>query len=88
MVSKKTAIQRDLDRHVSDKFQRWLIDSMETYAIADIPIQETTAHVVFCGLSSAVSAMMPMGAKPESMHLTLDIIIGRTIKELRKADAS
>lgn len=70
-------MQDDLDRHVSEKFETWFKDSLDTYKRAGCEYEKSMSHVAYLTLLGAVTIMLAVGVNNKTMHEALDTIIKR-----------
>ena len=70
-------MQYDLDRHVSEKFETWFKDSLDTYKRAGCEYEKSMSHVAYLTLLGAVTIMLAVGVNNKTMHEALDTIIKR-----------
>ena len=70
-------MQDDLDRHVSEKFETWFNDSLDTYRRAGCEYEKSMNHVAYLTLLGSVTIMLAAGTNNKTMHEALDMIIKR-----------
>jgi len=70
-------MQDDLDRHVSEKFETWFNDSLDTYRRAGCEYEKSMNHVAYLTLLGSVTIMLAAGVNNKTMHEALDMIIKR-----------
>jgi len=70
-------MQYDLDRHVSEKFETWFNDSLDTYRRAGCEYEKSMNHVAYLTLLGSVTIMLAAGTNNKTMHEALDMIIKR-----------
>jgi len=70
-------MQDDLDHHVSEKFETWFNDSLDTYRRAGCEYEKSMNHVAYLTLLGSVTIMLAAGVNNKTMHEALDMIIKR-----------
>jgi len=70
-------MQDDLDHHVSEKFETWFNDSLDTYRRAGCEYEKSMNHVAYLTLLGSVTIMLAAGTNNKTMHEALDMIIKR-----------
>ena len=73
-------MQDDLDRHVSEKFETWFKDSVDTYRRADCDHDRSMRNIAHISMIGSISAMMAIGCNNETMHEALDTILKQVKK--------
>ena len=73
-------MQDDLDRHVSEKFETWFKDSLDTYKRAGCEYEKSMSHVAYLTLLGAVTIMLAVGVNNKTMHEALDTILKQVKK--------
>lgn len=78
---KRSQLLKDIDRHASERFQRWLLDTADTYKMAGLGFAEFHAQVVYLTLSATASSCVQMETDRQLIHEALDEILDEVAKK-------
>lgn len=74
-------LQKDIDNHVSAKFETWMTDSIDTYRRAGLNYHDSLGHMVYCSLLCGATLMTAQGVSGAGMLEAFDHVISSALAE-------